>query len=101
MIKEMKQIPVTKESHPFASAMFHCRLGELGYVEDEYFMSGTGNVYQEGENRKPEKIFSDAPYTTRLLIRRPADPETFSGNVVIEVLNASAMMDIDRMWVNS
>ena len=101
MIKEMKQIPVTKESHPFASAMFHCRLEELGYVEDEYFMSGTANVYREAEERKPEQIYSDAPYTTRLLVRRPGNIEAFSGNVVIEVLNASAMMDIDRMWVNS
>ncbi|MCX4315607.1 MAG: alpha/beta hydrolase domain-containing protein, partial [Lachnospiraceae bacterium] len=101
MIKEMKQIPVTENSHPFASAVFHCKLEELGYVEEEYFMSGMANVYREGEYQKPEVIFPDAPYTTRLLIRRPARTEAFSGNVVIEDLNASAMMDIDRMWVNS
>ena len=44
---------------------------------------------------------ADAPYTTRLLVRRPRDPEKFSGNVVVEILNASAMMDIDRIWVNT
>ena len=36
-----------------------------------------------------------------MLVRRPADQARFSGNVVIEILNASAMMDIDRMWVNT
>ena len=64
-------------------------------------MSGTANVYREGEHYRPEVICSDAPYTTRVLVRRPETPAKFSGNVVVEVLNASAMMDIDRMWVDS
>lgn len=101
MITEMRLVPVTADSHPFASAQFHCRLSEIGYTEEEYFLSGTANVYEEGENNRPEIIFRDAPYTTRVLIRRPADKSRFSGNVVVEVLNATAMMDIDRMWVNS
>lgn len=101
MITEMQLVPVTADSHPFASAQFHCRLSEIDYTEEEYFLSGTANVYEEGENNRPEIIFRDAPYTTRVLIRRPADKSRFSGNVVVEVLNATAMMDIDRMWVNS
>ena len=101
MLKEMKLIPVTEQSYPFETADFHCRLSEFGYVEDEYFMSGTANVYREGEHYRPEVICSDAPYTTRVLVRRPETPAKFSGNVVVEVLNASAMMDIDRMWVDS
>lgn len=101
MLLEMKQLPVTEQSYPFASARFHCKLEELGYAEDEYLMSGRANVYREGPAYVPEVIFPDAPYTTRVLVRRPADRQKFSGNVVVEVLNASAMMDIDRMWVNS
>ena len=101
MLKEMKLIPVTEQSYPFETADFHCRLSEFGYVEDEFFMSGTANVYREGEHYRPEVICSDAPYTTRELVRRPETPAKFSGNVVVEVLNASAMMDIDRMWVDS
>lgn len=98
MITKMEHVATTKQSYPFISANFKCRLHELGYVEDEYFMSGTANVY-EGDG---ERIaYADAPYTTRLLVRRPVDPARFSGNVVIEILNASALMDIDRMWVNS
>ena len=91
MITEMQLVPVTADSHPFASAQFHCRLSEIGYTEEEYFLSGTANVYEEGENNRPEIIFRDAPYTTRVLIRRPADKSRFSGNVVVEVLNATAV----------
>jgi hypothetical protein len=101
MLDKINLIPTTKASYPFITAEFHCKLSEKGYVEDEYFMSGTANVYTEDENNMPEVIFSGAPYTTRLLVRRPININSFSGNVVIEILNASAMMDIDRMWVNS
>lgn len=102
MITKMTQIPVTEENYPFQSAAKKCNFDALGYIEDEYFMSGTANVYTEKDkNHQVEPIFEGAPYTTRLLIRRPADPKKFSGNVVIEILNASAMMDIDRMWVNT
>lgn len=43
------------------------------YVTEEYFVSGTVN---------------DAPYTTRIIVRRPKDPSTFSGVVVSEALHA-------------
>lgn len=102
MIKEMKKIPVTEESYPFQAAARRCSFHEIGYIEDEYFMSGTANIYTETDKEHHVKpIFEDAPYTTRVLVRRPEDTAQFSGNVVVEILNASAMMDIDRMWVNT
>lgn len=102
MITEMKQIPVTADSYPFQTAARRCAFEEIGYVEDEYFMSGTANIYTETDQEHHVKpIYEGAPYTTRLLVRRPADKARFSGNVVVEILNASAMMDIDRMWVNT
>ncbi len=102
MINKIWQIPINAENYPFQAADRRCHLEELGYVEEEYFMSGTANVYTEkGHDHEVEVLCPDAPYTTRLLIRRPVQRERFSGNVVIEILNASAMMDIDRMWVNT
>ena len=98
MITKMIQIPVTEENYPFQSAAKKCNFDAIGYIEDEYFMSGTANIYTEKDkNHQVEPIFEGAPYTTRLLVRRPADPAKFSGNVVIEILNASALMDIDRI----
>lgn len=101
MINEIRKIPVTASSYPFQSANPTCNLESLGYVEDELIMSGTANIYEEGYTGKLTVIHENAPYTTRLLVRRPLATEKYSGNVVVEILNASAMMDIDRMWINS
>ena len=95
----MKKIPVTKESYPFISAAKACDLGSFAYVEDEYFMSGTANIYEETANNVLTVSTADAPYTTRLLVRRPEDISSFSGNVVVEILNASGRFDIDRDWI--
>jgi alpha/beta hydrolase family protein len=43
------------------------------YITEEYFVSGT---------------VTDAPYTTRIIVRRPKDPASFSGVVVAEALHA-------------
>jgi hypothetical protein len=101
MLKKLTYVPVTEESVPFAAAAVICGFKESGYLEDEYFMTGEANVYTEGNDGKPKPIFSGAPYTTRIIIRRPTDTARFSGNVVIEILNSTAAIDIDRMWVNS
>jgi hypothetical protein len=101
MLKQLTYIPVTEESVPFAAAAVICGFKESGYLEDEYFMTGEANVYTEGNDGKPKPVFSGAPYTTRIIVRRPGDPSKFSGNVVIEILNSTANFDIDRMWVNS
>jgi len=101
MIKQMTPVPITSNSTPFAAAAKTCNFDTIGYIEDEFFMSGTANIYKEGESGKPEVIHNDAPYTTRLLVRRPKDISKFSGNVVFEILNSTARIDIDRMWVNS
>ncbi len=102
MIQDMRKVPVSEGDYPFQAAYDKCRFDEIGYVEEEYFMTGTANIYTEvSPDHDVEPLFEGAPYTTRLLIRRPAQVRNFSGNVVVEILNASAFMDIDRMWVNT
>jgi hypothetical protein len=49
------------------------RVEDFPYVTEEYFVSGTA---------------AGAPYTTRLIVRRPKDPAVFSGVVVAEALHA-------------
>ena len=41
-----------------------------------------------------------APYRTRVLVRRPADPKKFSGTVIVEWLNVSGGVDADPDWVS-
>jgi hypothetical protein len=81
-----------------------------GYVEEEFFVSGTGNLYQFTptgiEIVAPcpaiaARGCSNLPYTTRILIKRPADPRRFSGNVIIEPLNPSANFDLAAVWDRS
>lgn len=100
MIERIEKIPVTPDSHPFAHALEKCRLADVGYTEDEYFLYGTANVYEEEEGRA-KVLVPDAPYVNRMLVRRPVDTARFSGNVVVEILNPSALYDIDRMWVEA
>lgn len=56
-------------------------LAMRGYVEQEYFLTGAGNIYTTGGQGIAE---SNVPYVTRILVRSPKDPKTFSGNVIIE-----------------
>ena len=71
MILSMQKIPVTENSWPFISAVKPCELEKHGYVEEEFFQTGTANIYDEGPDGKLEVTVPDAPYTTRLLVRRP------------------------------
>lgn len=101
MLNKVTYVPATEESVPFGAAAELCHFEEIGYVEEEYFLSGTANIYSDGKNHKPVVLYPDAPYTTRIIVRRPKDAARFSGNVVLEILNATAGFDIDRMWVDS
>lgn len=99
MINKIKFITTTSESYPFASAVKKCNLDSYGYEEKEYFMYGTANIYKNNEDNKPEIFYADAEYVNRFIIRAPKLKDNFSGNVVIEILNATAGFDIDRIWV--
>ena len=50
MIQKMQKIAVTEDSWPFISAERACGLKEYGYVEEEFFQTGTANIYDEDEN---------------------------------------------------
>lgn len=101
MIKTLKYIPVTKESCPFSSAMERCDLEAHGYTEREYLFSGTANVYGTGTDGEIRTEYEAVPYTNRMVLRCPANPEKFSGHVVVEIINATAHWDIERMWIIS
>jgi hypothetical protein len=92
-------IPVTKDSHPFTVG--GTDLAGHGYRLDEYFISGKANVYDWGANgtaTTPEIRTPDAPYTTRMVIRRPTNPSKFSGNVWVELNNPSRGWDVEVEW---
>ena len=69
-------IPVTAESYPLMAAgklQDAVDLAALGYVEEEFFVSGAANVYDWAADGALTVKTANAPYTTRILVRRPAD----------------------------
>lgn len=97
----VQYIPTTETSWPFGRASVACGFASRGYIEKEYFFSGKARIYEELPHGKAGVLFKDAPYTNRVILRMPADPSGFSGNIVIEILNSTAGIDIDRIWINS
>src|SRR6266545_343753 len=97
-------VPVTPGSYPFGAAD-HLNvpqdLGRVGYVEEEYLVSGTANVYDWPAPGTATVRVPDAAYTTRMLVRRPARRERLSGNVIVEILNASNLVDLEIGWALS
>jgi hypothetical protein len=82
-------IPVTVESQIFGAEGIpggppSANLPAHGYVEEEYFVSGTANIYQYDSNWNRTLKQANVPYTTRMVIRRPTDRAKFSGTVQYE-----------------
>ncbi len=95
-------VSVTGSSYPFNAADHSAvpqKLAESNYIEEEYFVSGGASVYDFDSNGKVIVKYPDAPYTTRILIRRPADKTKFSGNVIVELNNPTSMFDMDLQWM--
>jgi hypothetical protein len=94
-------IPVTDDSYPMMASnrlLDPTDLARLGYVEEEFFVSGNANVYDWNNDGSLSVRSSDGPYTTRILLRRPASSEQFSGNVIMELGNTSRRYDSGFVW---
>jgi Alpha/beta hydrolase domain len=94
-------IPVTADSYPLMAASKLQDVVDLaarGYVEEEFFVSGTANVYDWASDGGLTVKTPNAPYTTRILVRRPSDPARFSGNVIVEMGNNARRYDWVFTW---
>ena len=89
-------LPNTDADHQFNSVRDYdvpLDLAEHGFVEEEYFVSGTAAVHADDLT-----IEQTVPYTNRLIVRRPADGEPASGRVYVEILNPSNGYDAEGLW---
>lgn len=101
-LKVIGPVQVTSESYPFNGAdhtVVPQNIASSNYIEEEYFVSGKANVYGYDAAGKVIVKHADAPYTTRILVRRPTDQSRFSGNVVLELNNPTKMFDMDLQWM--
>ena len=99
MINKVENIPITASSYPFASAIKRCNFEANGFEEKEYYYEGTSNIYKSGKNGRPEIRNANCPYVNRMIVRAPKDIVSFSGNVIVEIINPTSDMEIDRQWI--
>lgn len=74
------------------------------YVQEEYLVSGSATIYtyaQPPVRGEPLALVPDVPYTTRIIVRRPASHGVFKGTVVIEWWNSTAGFDTAPAWDSS
>jgi Alpha/beta hydrolase domain len=69
-------------------------IGLRGYLEEEFFLAGTAKRYEpagtHGNDGKWDvKAVGEAPFRTRILVKRPKDPAKFNGTVVVEWANVT------------
>jgi hypothetical protein len=68
-------------------------LAANGYVQQEYFASGTATAFKADSMPSDGKWTitptTTASYKTRILVRRPANPARFNGTVIVEWMNVS------------
>src|SRR4051812_3170390 len=77
---------------PLAPRPTDPQLAARGYVQNEYFLTGTATAYGMAAPFGTDGRWSATPTTkaffrTRLLVRRPVDASRFNGTVLVEWLN--------------
>jgi hypothetical protein len=81
-------------------------LKALGYVEEEYLISGTATSYKltaepTADGAWTARPAETAPYATRVVVVRPIDPKAFKGTVAVEWLNVTGGLDAGPDWTYS
>src|SRR5450631_3243046 len=102
----VRSAPNGQNGFPFMASALN--LASVGYAEQEYLLSGTAQAYipvtpgrlpRNGRWNVMPNPGATAPYTTRILVRRPIDPKRFNGTVVVEWFNESAGFDTPSDWL--
>ena len=81
-------------------------MAEVGYIETEYFISGTATSYLNTDELTADGLWSimsadAAPYTSRIVVQRPIAPEDFNGTVVVEWFNVTGGIDAAPDWMQT
>jgi len=101
----VKKLAETAESYTFGGAAHSVTpmdLSQKGYVEEEYLIAGEAKIYTWPEEQKYASVEREnAKYCSRIVVRKPADPAKFSGNVIVEMFNWARSYDRPiAVWSN-
>ncbi|WP_367128461.1 alpha/beta hydrolase domain-containing protein [Saccharothrix sp. HUAS TT1] len=69
-------------------------LAAAGYVEQEFHLSGAATGWAVDGTQ----VATDVPYTTRVVVRRPARARDYNGTALVEWQNVTAGYDLDALW---
>lgn len=75
----------------------------FNYSQKEFFVSGTAHAFTSSVPLSDDGLWTVAPaetaeYKTRIVVRRPIDPEKFNGTVMVEWMNVTAGFDTPPVW---
>ncbi|HYR95670.1 MAG TPA: alpha/beta hydrolase domain-containing protein [Candidatus Binatus sp.] len=81
-------------------------LAQVGYIQEEFFISGTAAAYTSAGALTSDGMWTVTPaataaYKTRLLVYRPASRTKFNGTVFVEWLNVSGGLDAAPDWTGA
>jgi Alpha/beta hydrolase domain len=79
-------------------------VASLGYIAEEFVISGTASSYTSAGELAPDGRWSVKPsgsadFTTRMVVLTPADRIQFNGTVLVEWLNVSGGIDAPAVWM--
>lgn len=99
MTKTVVEGPVEGGRHGWPFGAYVGDIGDRGYIEHEFFVSGRATRFVAAGPLTPDGRWSVLPsdtgdYRTRVLVRRPVSVEAFNGTVVVEWSNVSKGFDI-------
>ena len=97
--------PITGGLHGRPHLAYLGDILDVNYIEEEFFLVGTATRFAPvGEldlgGRWEVEPAGAAPFKTRILIRRPANPMQFNGTVIVEWLNVSTGCEIPAVIPN-
>ena len=99
-------VPATPKPAPGKPALLlgAFDIASVGYVAEEFFISGTASSYSSAAKLSPDGRWSVTPsgaadFTTRIVSLTPADRARFNGTVLVEWLNVSGGIDAPAVWM--
>ena len=95
--------PITTGNGKIVVQSSNFDLASVGYEQAEYFVSGTATSYTSATPLTDDGKWTvspdqSAPYTTRIVVYRPIDPNRFNGTVMVEWLNVTGGLDAGANW---
>ena len=76
---------------------------ELGYLESEFFISGTASSFSATDQLQDDGRWTVEPaigaeYTSRIVVQRPQNDALFNGTVIVEWFNVTGGLDAAPDW---